>query len=1315
MSSIVLRFISGNSKSGTFEGNGQTFNLLSLTEAYEHAQMENFILYEEIGKGSKSVVYKGRRKGSIFFVAIICCEKSKRAEVTNHVRLTHTIKHVNVVSFHEWYETSNHLWLVVELCTGGSLEAVIAQDECLSEDVVREFAVDLVKGLKHIHDSGVICCDITPAKILLDGPGTLKYSNFCLSKAYGESQEDVIRRVMMSDEGGGGGEGGETTPRKNIKNRIQGSPMYCAPELVQGEDCTIASDLWSLGCILYEMFTGKTPFFSDSLSDLIELILHEDVPPPRQKGTTACMPTLEFESLLNGLLQKDPDKRMNWDQLLSHSFWKGAFSEELTNLSGEALDSSRGMEQYEVPLPSDESPSDPIAVTSQGPGEVQEGVGPSRNGSQVVSKSFGLDSMAEMRPKSALDGEARESIFLLSSRPTPRTSGATRETVPRTVQTQGSMFIGGLRDVTCCVKDLVYTDNDLTVTPIIDNPKIMKSAPVRFDSKTLIVPAHSADRLSSMSGGDWSAFLQQLCGALEPGERAGGTVRSKLNLLCYLCTVASHKDTATRLINSPLLHLLTQHLRTAPNWDVKAKVMRVIGLLASHCVELKNDTPVTEALHTFTELVRENFRNSKLKQCLLPPLGELLYLVASQEEKRESPGGLWAVPAAAYTVLTRCLREGEELVVHHMAVKIVENVCTTVSHHAQGFITGEIGPMLWYLYTHSTVDALRVTAISALCRITRHSASAFQSVMDKVGLPAVLSSLVSGIGRVQQLMLTMFAAMLSSGAHLQRLVQDKDFVTRMIRSLESPSCMIRGKAFLVLVQVLMNNREMLLLCCNSRLVMYIERDVRKATPGREQQSSNEYLSKCLDVLIRHIVQELPGILGDVLSALGNIAGRKHPSTTQAKQLKQCLPMMGVVLHLLSSQIFRPQIVTEEFLVKFGALLHHVTSIDSSGTSLERAVGQPAAEELIRSTLSAVEAITQHPSVITPHQSAVVDSILPPLTSLAFSKNVEWRILSLRVLSEITLLLLSQETAQEGRACASNRLLSLITEALLPQYESLLLEPDPVPVYALKLLVSLTEHDSPVSKLIEESRLLPAVFQVISEHQVNSLSSTMQNAVALLSNLTGHRDANLQPFYQEGLVEFLHTVLMDVGALYLAGEEQTGLKGGSVLLSLLEILHTVLRSTSTVVRQALQSERGEDSQKAEGLLLLNKPLTDLISLLIQMLPSGEPEVYEVASQCLSLLVQLYAGNSLDCLRPGNIVSLARALEQQPLPKPQRLLLRVAKRLVGPGITCRGSCAGDLQEEVPELVQILQRLAHSHRSHSELNNSSLAIEILKCIAS
>uniref|UniRef100_A0A8C2WY14 Protein kinase domain-containing protein n=1 Tax=Cyclopterus lumpus TaxID=8103 RepID=A0A8C2WY14_CYCLU len=83
--------------------------------------MENFILYEELGAGARSVVYKGRKKGNLNYVAIICAEKAKRPEITNHVRLSQDLDHPNIVCFYEWYETSNHLWLVVELCTGRSL------------------------------------------------------------------------------------------------------------------------------------------------------------------------------------------------------------------------------------------------------------------------------------------------------------------------------------------------------------------------------------------------------------------------------------------------------------------------------------------------------------------------------------------------------------------------------------------------------------------------------------------------------------------------------------------------------------------------------------------------------------------------------------------------------------------------------------------------------------------------------------------------------------------------------------------------------------------------------------------------------------------------------------------------------------------------------------------------------------------------------------------------------------------------------------------------------------------------------------------
>ncbi|XP_056448323.1 serine/threonine-protein kinase ULK4-like [Gadus chalcogrammus] len=107
--------------------------------------------------------------------------------------------------------------------------------------------------------------------------------------------------------------------------------------------------------------------------------------------------------------------------------------------------------------------------------------------------------------------------------------------------------------------------------------------------------------------------------------------RSRVNLLGYLCSAAvARGDVATRLINSRLLAVLTHQLQQAPSWDVRSKVLRVIGLLAQHCTILSEETPTSEVVCAITDLLRDNLRNNKAKQCLLPPLGELLYRIASQ-------------------------------------------------------------------------------------------------------------------------------------------------------------------------------------------------------------------------------------------------------------------------------------------------------------------------------------------------------------------------------------------------------------------------------------------------------------------------------------------------------------------------------------------------------------------------------------------------------------------------------------------------------------------------------------------------------------
>lgn len=226
--------------------------------------MENFVLYDEIGSGTKRTVYKGRKKGSVQYVAIHCIEKTKRALIQNNVRISYELDHRNLVQFFEWYETSNHLWLVVELCTGDSLNAILQQDLYLPETTVKAFGKDMVSGLAYLHSIGIIYSDLCPAKLLLDSDGTLKFSNFCLARFLDVSESMEEQHAQHSNKG------------------IVGSPLYMAPEVIQGGIRTKQSDLWALGCVLYEMYTGSPPFKGNSFDDLCEKICDTKISYPVQ-------------------------------------------------------------------------------------------------------------------------------------------------------------------------------------------------------------------------------------------------------------------------------------------------------------------------------------------------------------------------------------------------------------------------------------------------------------------------------------------------------------------------------------------------------------------------------------------------------------------------------------------------------------------------------------------------------------------------------------------------------------------------------------------------------------------------------------------------------------------------------------------------------------------------------------------------------------------------------------------------------------------------------------------------------------------------
>ena len=216
--------------------------------------MDRYHIYEAIGRGKHSVVYKGRRKKTIQYYAIKSVDKSQRQRVLQEVQVLRATSHPGVLRFHAWYETQNHLWLILEYCVGGDLLGVLKQDVALPEASVARFAADLCESLRVVHAAGTLHCDLKPSNVLMDEDGRLKLCGFGLARKVADVSAS---RTNASN----------ATPSALAR---RGTPCYMAPELFEeGGSHSFASDLYAFGCVLYELAAGKPLLSQDTNNDAL--------------------------------------------------------------------------------------------------------------------------------------------------------------------------------------------------------------------------------------------------------------------------------------------------------------------------------------------------------------------------------------------------------------------------------------------------------------------------------------------------------------------------------------------------------------------------------------------------------------------------------------------------------------------------------------------------------------------------------------------------------------------------------------------------------------------------------------------------------------------------------------------------------------------------------------------------------------------------------------------------------------------------------------------------------------------------------------
>lgn len=226
---------------------------------------ERYELQEVIGDGGMSTVYKGHCQVLDRVVAIkILKPEFSRDQVfverfKTEALAVAKISHPNIVNIFDVGQEGDVYYIVMEYVEGKSLKELIQEKGSIPVDVALDIMIMVLDGLHHAHEKGIIHRDIKPQNILITGIGMVKVADFGIAKAVGSG-----------------------TINADDDKKVMGTVQYMAPEQARGEPATRAVDIYSAGCMLYEMLTGKIPFDADHAMTIAMKHVHDELPAPSE-------------------------------------------------------------------------------------------------------------------------------------------------------------------------------------------------------------------------------------------------------------------------------------------------------------------------------------------------------------------------------------------------------------------------------------------------------------------------------------------------------------------------------------------------------------------------------------------------------------------------------------------------------------------------------------------------------------------------------------------------------------------------------------------------------------------------------------------------------------------------------------------------------------------------------------------------------------------------------------------------------------------------------------------------------------------------
>ncbi|PIM98854.1 Serine/threonine-protein kinase involved in autophagy [Handroanthus impetiginosus] len=288
----------------------------------QSVMMRRFVVgdYEvgkQIGAGSFSTVWHARHRKHGTEVAIKEISTARlnpklQESLKSEIFILKRINHPNIIRLHDMIEEPGKIYIVLEYCKGGDLSMYIQQRQGkIPEATTKHFMQQLAEGLKVLHQNNLMHRDLKPQNLLLSTNGNnsiLKIADFGFARSL---QPAVLAETLC------------------------GSPLFMAPEIMTLQKYDSKADLWSVGVILFQLVTGKTPFTGSNQLQLMHNILKSgelQFPPDAKDLSPHCL------DLCKKLLRRDPVERLTFEEFFNHPYFSGRQPERyLRNRQSERL------------------------------------------------------------------------------------------------------------------------------------------------------------------------------------------------------------------------------------------------------------------------------------------------------------------------------------------------------------------------------------------------------------------------------------------------------------------------------------------------------------------------------------------------------------------------------------------------------------------------------------------------------------------------------------------------------------------------------------------------------------------------------------------------------------------------------------------------------------------------------------------------------------------------------------------------------------------------------------------------------------------